>query len=90
MESSQAVADAFARLLVAARHRAGVTQEELAHRSGLNRTTIGAAESAKGSPRLDTMIRLAGALGVETTALVPAVRWEPPPASAAPGGRFIA
>lgn len=89
MDSSKAVADSFAELLIAERRKAGVTQEELAHRAGLNRTTISQVEKAKAAPRLDTLIRLAGALEVDPSDLLPALRWKPPASSPSPEGRFV-
>jgi transcriptional regulator with XRE-family HTH domain len=82
------VAVAFAALLRAARHEAGLTQEALANLSGLDRTTISQAELAKASPKLETLIRLAGALGRDPTELIPQVRWEPPASFERPQGRF--
>ena len=44
------------------RDAAGLTQEELAYRAGLNRTTISLLERGKRMPGLDTMAALAVAL----------------------------
>lgn len=41
-----------------------LTQEQLAHRAGLTTATIIRAEASKVSPRIDTLIKLAGALGM--------------------------
>lgn len=49
-----------------------MSQEELADRAG-----ISLIESGKRMPRLDTLIKLAGALGVEVGVLVAGMRWEP-------------
>jgi len=84
------VAAAFAAILRDARLEAGLTQEALADLSGLDRTTISQAELAKASPQLETLIRLAGALGREPAELIPAVRWEPPAAVERPKGHFRA
>jgi transcriptional regulator with XRE-family HTH domain len=82
------VAGAFAALLRNARREAGLTQEALANLSGLDRTTISQAELAKASPQLETLIRLAGALGREPSELIPKVRWEPPATFKRPEGQF--
>ncbi len=37
-------------------------------------------------PRLDTVIKLAGALGIEPCELIADVRWTPPPAGPSGGG----
>jgi transcriptional regulator with XRE-family HTH domain len=73
-----AVAAAFGHKLSAARKNAGLTQEDLADLSDLHRTQIGHLEAGKSLPFLDTLLRLAGALGVEAAELLPAFRWDPP------------
>jgi transcriptional regulator with XRE-family HTH domain len=82
------VAAAFGELLLATRREAGITQEELAHLSGLDRTTVSQLELGKASPRLETLIRLAGALDVDPRDLVPPIRWAPPSDSPRPEGAF--
>ena len=48
-----------------ARRKRGLTQDELSARSGIDQTTISSLETGrKGSPRFDTVIRLAKALDV--------------------------
>jgi transcriptional regulator with XRE-family HTH domain len=83
------VPDAFAELLLAARQQANLTQEELGFRSGLDRTTISALERAAASPKLESVIRIAGALGLEPTALLPDLRWSPPAEAPMPSGEFV-
>ena len=46
------------------RHASGLSQEELAHRAGINRNYVGLLERAANSPTLDTIERLAEELGV--------------------------
>jgi transcriptional regulator with XRE-family HTH domain len=53
----------FARNLRALRLARGWSQEELAHRSGLDRTYISSLERLKYAPTLDVLDKLAGALG---------------------------
>ncbi|WP_017183695.1 MULTISPECIES: helix-turn-helix domain-containing protein [Sphingomonadales] len=47
------------------RHASGLSQEELAHRAGLNRNYVGLLERAANSPTLDTVERLAEELVVD-------------------------
>lgn len=47
-----------------ARRRRGLTQAQLAKRASVGADTIGRIEGARYSPRLDTMLRLADALGL--------------------------
>jgi transcriptional regulator with XRE-family HTH domain len=82
------VAAAFGDLLAAARKESGKTQEELADLSGLDRTSISQLELGKVSPRLETLIRIAGALEMDPRDLVPDVRWKPPATWPAPAGEF--
>ena len=55
----------FATNLRRLRHASGLSQEELAHRAGLNRNYVGLLERAANSPTLDTIERLAIELAVE-------------------------
>jgi transcriptional regulator with XRE-family HTH domain len=52
----------FARNLRALRQARGWSQEELAHRAGLDRTYISSLERQKYAPTLDALDKLAGAL----------------------------
>ncbi len=47
------------------RHASGLSQEELAHRAGINRNYVGLLERAANSPTLDTIERLAEELAVD-------------------------
>lgn len=73
----RAVAADFGAKLRAAREKAGLTQEALADLCGLHRTVISPLERGEHMPRLDTLLRLSGALGVEPCSLVSDYRWEP-------------
>jgi transcriptional regulator with XRE-family HTH domain len=68
------------------RHRlaVGLSQEELSFRADLNRTQISLVEGGTRLGRLDTALKLAGALGVGVAELLDGVDWEP--AERAPGG----
>ena len=48
----------------------GLSQEELAHRAGLNRNYVGMIEREENAATVDTMEQLAAALGVGPTALI--------------------
>ena len=75
----------FGRNLLAARRRAGRSQEELAALCGLHRTSIGLVEHGRRLPRVDTLMKLAGALEVEAADLLRGIEWLPPPPSAPVG-----
>lgn len=59
------------------RRRAGLSQEETAVRASLHRTAIGQLERAERVARIDTLIKLAGALGVRPGELLAGLVWEP-------------
>lgn len=65
-----------------ARRRAGYSQEELGTLCGLHRTEIGLVEKGERLPRVDTLMKLAGALGLGVQALVDGIEWIPPGPSA--------
>jgi transcriptional regulator with XRE-family HTH domain len=48
----------------------GISQEELAHRSGLSRTGMGFLETGKRWPRLDTMMKVAEGLNISVDELL--------------------
>jgi HTH-type transcriptional regulator/antitoxin HipB len=64
---------AFGERLRAERERAGVSQAELATRSGIGRTTIANMEIGGQAATLFQMIVLAGALSIEPGSLLPTV-----------------
>lgn len=49
------------------RHEAGLTQAELARRTGIHRPNIARVEAGRHTPSLETIARLATAIGVPTT-----------------------
>jgi len=83
---SKSVAEAFGRKLFAAREKAEITQEALGYLSSIHRTEISQLELGYRSPRLDTVIKLAGALNIEPCELMADVRWKPPPVGPSSGG----
>lgn len=72
-----AVAQRFADNLNRAREQAGLTQEALAQAAEIHRTQIGELLRGKQLPRLDTLLKLAGALNVEPAALLDGLSFEP-------------
>ena len=71
------VAKRFAANLVHARKAAGISQEELGFRASLHRTQIGILERGVRLPRIDTLVRLAGALDVTSGQLLDGIVWRP-------------
>jgi transcriptional regulator with XRE-family HTH domain len=78
------VARRFGENLHRCRERAGVSQEELGIRASLHRTEIGILERGARCPRIDTLVKLAGALGVPPGDLLADIAWRP--GSATVGG----
>lgn len=60
----------FGRNLRGARREAGLSQEQLAERSGLHMTEISRLERGVRDPRLATVVRLARGLGVRAADLL--------------------
>lgn len=71
------VAVQFAKNLTRLRHRADLSQEELSFRASLHRTEIGLLERGARIPRIDTLAKLAGALGVAPADLLDGIEWQP-------------
>jgi transcriptional regulator with XRE-family HTH domain len=67
----------FAANLRRLRDGVGLSQEELAFRADIHRTQISLIEGGHRMPRLDTLIKLAGALGVTPNDVVAGIVWEP-------------
>ena len=51
----------------------GISQEELAHRSGQSRTGMGFLETGKRWPRLDTLLKVADGLNISVDELLKGV-----------------
>jgi transcriptional regulator with XRE-family HTH domain len=56
----------FAENLRRRRNLLGLTQEELAHACALHPTSVGLLERQQRSPRLDTIVKLSRALGLQS------------------------
>lgn len=81
------LAATFGRNLAAARRRSGYSQEEAAVRASLHRTEIGLLERGERLPRIDTAIKLAGALEASFEELLDGIEWTP---GMAQPGAFVA
>lgn len=66
------------RNLFMARRRAGFSQEALGALASLHRTEVGMVEKGERLPRVDTLIKLASALGVAPRELLDGVDWVVP------------
>lgn len=71
------ISERFSKNLVTLRQAAGLSQEELAFRASIHRTQISLMESGSRLPRLDTLVKLAGALEVPIEILLEGIVWEP-------------
>lgn len=68
----------FAENVLLARSRAGLSQAATAERSGLHVTEVSLIERRLRLPRLDTIAKLAGALGIAPCELLEGMSWRPP------------
>lgn len=71
------VAERFGRNLKNERGRAGLSQEEVGIRASLHRTKVGMLERGIRLPRVDTLIKLAGAIEVDPSELLKGLDWRP-------------
>ena len=67
----------FGQNLARYRERAGISQEELGIRSSLHRTAVGQLERGERIPRADTLVKLAGSLGIPPAKLLEGLEWTP-------------
>jgi len=70
-------AEQFGSNLAWHRKGAGISQEELGVRASLHRTAVGQLERGERVARADTLVKLAGSLGVEPAELLDGLSWEP-------------
>jgi transcriptional regulator with XRE-family HTH domain len=77
MVGSDEIARIVGEQVKARRAERGENQEEVSLRSGLHRTEISQIERGLRVPRLDTLLKLAGALEVPVGELVGPLAWEP-------------
>jgi len=71
------VAEEFGRKLIRSRKRGGISQEELGFLASLHRTEIGMLERGVRLPRIDTVLKLAGALAISPCDLLAGMEWRP-------------
>jgi transcriptional regulator with XRE-family HTH domain len=71
------VAGRFGENLARCRQRANLTQEKLGLRAAMDRTQIGILERGERLPRIDTLVKLAGALSVSPDELLHGIAWRP-------------
>ncbi|HEY6732075.1 MAG TPA: helix-turn-helix transcriptional regulator [Solirubrobacterales bacterium] len=74
---SEEVAIRFGRNLFRCRRRAAMSQEELGTLASLHRTEIGMLEQGTRLARVDTLMKLAGALSISPTELLEGIHWTP-------------
>lgn len=70
----------LARNLVELRGRVGLSQDATAERAGLHRGEVALIEAKKRLPRLDTIVKLAGAIEVRPCELLAGMAWNLDPA----------
>jgi transcriptional regulator with XRE-family HTH domain len=71
------VAEVFAGNLSRQRRISGLNQEEVGDRARLHRTEVSLLERAGRIPRIDTLLKLAGALEAEPSHLLVGIEWVP-------------
>lgn len=69
------VGERFSANVVRCRKRAGLSQAEAASRAGMSTGHFGELERGIRLPRLDTLMKLAGALGVSPDDLLEGITW---------------
>jgi transcriptional regulator with XRE-family HTH domain len=71
------IAARFGENLIRCRKSAELSQEELGFRASLHRTEIGQLERGVRLARIDTLVKLAGALSVPPGKLLDGMDWKP-------------
>jgi transcriptional regulator with XRE-family HTH domain len=74
---SEQVAAIVGTNLARQRQALGLSQEEVADRAGLHRTEISLLELGKRTPRIDTVVRVMGALGIGADEAFEGAVWAP-------------
>jgi transcriptional regulator with XRE-family HTH domain len=75
VQSARAL-DRFARNAIELRRRAGLSQADTGLRAGLHRTAVGLLERRLRMPRLDTVLRIAGAVEADPRELLEGLAWD--------------
>jgi transcriptional regulator with XRE-family HTH domain len=81
------VSQRFGENLRRGRRREGLSQEQLAMPASLHRTEVGRLEAGERVCRIDTLIRLAGAMAIPPGELLDGIDWAPGPETS---GTFVA
>lgn len=71
------VATRFGKNLARCRKRASFSQEQLGVLSSLHRTEVSLLERGTRVPRIDTLMKLAGALSIPPSELLEGIDWTP-------------
>lgn len=71
------VAGRFGENLRRCRRGAGLSQEAVSLRASIHRTEVGLLERGERTPRIDTLVKVAGAVGVDPGDLLAGLVWEP-------------
>ena len=74
---SDALAKRFAANLRHYRKESGLSQEDLAAMAEIHRSQVSALTRAKQIPKIDTLVKLAGALGIPAGNLLEGLEFEP-------------
>ncbi|MET0305835.1 MAG: helix-turn-helix transcriptional regulator [Solirubrobacterales bacterium] len=72
-----ALAKRFAANLRHQRKESGLSQEDLASKAEIHRSQVSALSQAKQIPKIDTLVKLAGALGIPAGDLLEGLEFEP-------------
>jgi transcriptional regulator with XRE-family HTH domain len=70
------VTDRFGDNILRIRQARRLSQESLAERAGIHRTQMTLIETGRRQPRIETLVKLAGALEVSTESLFEGIRWD--------------
>lgn len=79
------IAARFGENLTRCRKRVGMSQDELGIRASLHRTEISQLERGLRVARIDTLVKLAGALSISPCELIEGIDWTP---GSATSGQF--
>lgn len=85
-DAMDAFAKQFGENLALHRKRVGLSQEQLSVLASLHRTAVGQLERGERVARVDTLVKLVGALGVRPEDLLEGLKWSPGEMTA---GRFV-
>ena len=84
---ASAIGRRFGENVIWLRKQAGLSQQAIAERAGLHRVEVSLIERGLRVPRLETILKLAGAIEVDPCDLIREMRWEN--ATASRSGRFV-